>query len=137
MKLTNQRNAILDYLKDDLNHPTVEEIFEEVKQKLPRITKATVYKNLKVLVDNGLIKEVNIKGISRFEAKTEPHHHIICKTCGKITDFKSKELIDYALKIIENQKEIIIDSAETTFFGFCKICEREYNFSNCFNPGES
>ena len=125
MKYTNQRVAILDFLKDNLNHPTVEEIFEEVKQNLPRITKATVYKNLKVLVDNGLIKEVNIKGVSRFEAKIEPHHHIICKTCGKIIDFKSKELINYALKMIEEQREIIIDSAETTFFGHCKICDRD------------
>ncbi len=123
MKYTNQRVAILDFLKDNLNHPTVEEIFEEVKQKLPRITKATVYKNLKVLANNGLTKEVNIKGVSRFEAKIEPHHHIICQTCGKIIDFKSKELIDYALKTIENQKEIIIDSAETTFFGHCKSCD--------------
>ncbi|UCG02016.1 MAG: transcriptional repressor [Candidatus Heimdallarchaeota archaeon] len=123
MKYTNQRVAILDFLKDNFNHPTVEEIFETVKQKLPRITKATVYKNLKILVANGLIKEVNIKGVSRFEAKMEPHHHIICTSCGKILDFKSKELIDYALKMIENQTEIIIDSAETTFFGRCEICE--------------
>ncbi len=123
MKYTNQRVAILDFLKDNLNHPTVEEIFETVKQKLPRITKATVYKNLKVLVKNGLIKEVNIKGVSRFEATMSPHHHIICTSCGKIIDFKSKELIDYALRMIESQKEIIIDSAETTFFGHCKICD--------------
>ena len=125
MKYTNQRVAILDFLKDNLNHPTVEEIFEEVKQKLPRITKATVYKNLKVLMKNGIIKEVNIKGVSRFEAKMEPHHHIICKTCGKIKDYKSKELIDYALNMIKDQKEIIIDSAETTFFGNCKSCDRD------------
>ncbi|MFX0185371.1 MAG: Fur family transcriptional regulator [Candidatus Hodarchaeota archaeon] len=123
MKYTNQRVAILDFLKDNYNHPTVEEIFETVKQKLPRITKATVYKNLKVLVANGLIKEVNIKGVSKFEATMEPHHHIICTSCGKILDFKSKELIDYALKMIKNQTEIIIDSTETTFFGRCKICE--------------
>lgn len=121
MKYTNQRLAILDFLEDNFNHPTVEEIYEEVKQKLPRITKATVYKNLKVLVDNGLIKEVNIKGVSRFEPNMEPHHHIICKTCGKIIDFKSKELTDYALKMIQDQKEIIIDRAETTFFGNCKV----------------
>ncbi|MFW9902798.1 MAG: Fur family transcriptional regulator [Candidatus Thorarchaeota archaeon] len=123
MKLTNQRVVILDFLKDNLNHPTVEEIYEEVKQKLPRITKATVYKNLNVLVDNNLIKEVNVKGVSRFEAKMDPHHHLICKTCGKIIDYKSKKLTDYALKIIEGQTDIIIESAETMFFGHCKSCK--------------
>jgi Fur family ferric uptake transcriptional regulator len=127
MKYTNQRVAILDFLKDNLNHPTVEEIFEEVKQKLPRITKATVYKNLKVLAANNIIKEVNVRGVSRFEAKLEPHHHIICKNCGKIVDFKSKDLVDYALKTVENQKEFIIKSAETNFFGQCKTCDGMYN----------
>ena len=122
MKYTNQRVAILEFLKDNDNHPTVEEIFEEVKQNLPRITKATVYKNLKVLQNHGLVKEVNIRGISRFEAKLEPHHHIICKNCGKITDFESKELVDFALNTIKRQKDIIIDSAETTFFGHCRNC---------------
>ncbi|MFW9915955.1 MAG: Fur family transcriptional regulator [Candidatus Thorarchaeota archaeon] len=123
MKYTNQRVAILELLQGNLNHPTVEEIFDKVKQQLPRITKATVYKNLKVLAKNGYIKEVNVKGVSRFEAEMKPHHHIICKSCGKMVDFESKELIDYALKVIEDQKEIIIDSAETTFFGHCKICD--------------
>ena len=123
MKLTNQRVVILDFLKDNLNHPTVEEIYGEVKQTLPRITKATVYKNLKVLVNNGLLKEVDVKGVSRFEAKIEPHHHIICKTCGKIVDFKSDKLIDYSLQIIKNEEDFIVNSAETTFFGICKTCD--------------
>ena len=122
MKLTNQRVAILDFLKDNFNHPTVEEIYKEVKQSLPRITKATVYKNLKVLVKHGLLKEVNVKGVSRFEAKIESHHHIICKSCGKIVDFRSDELIDYSLKIISNYDDFTINSAETTFFGTCKTC---------------
>lgn len=123
LKFTNQRVAILDFLKGNLNHPTVEEIYEEVKKSLPRITKATVYKNLKALVDNGFLKEVNLKGISRYEAKLEPHHHIICKTCGKILDFYSDELIEYSIEIIKEYKDFTINSAETTFFGICKSCD--------------
>ena len=122
MKYTNQRVAILDYLKNKPNHPTVEDIFKEVKLSLPRITRATVYKNLKILTENSLIREVNVKGVSRYEAKMEPHHHMICKKCEKIIDFKSKDLINYALKIVENQKEFIINNAETTFFGICSNC---------------
>jgi Fur family ferric uptake transcriptional regulator len=122
MKFTNQRVAILDFLKNNLNHPTVEEIYEEVKKTLPQITKATVYKNLKILTDRGFIKEVNVRGVSRFEAKIEPHHHIVCKNCGKIVDFMSPELIDYSLKLIKNYEDFNIDSAETTFFGICKTC---------------
>jgi len=123
MKLTNQRVTILNFLKDNINHPTVEEIYEEVMETLPRISKATVYKNLKVLVKNGYLREVDVKGVSRCEGKSEPHHHIICKTCGKIVDFSSDELIEYSLKTIKNQEDFIINSAETTFFGICKVCE--------------
>ncbi|MHA2054874.1 MAG: Fur family transcriptional regulator [Candidatus Hodarchaeales archaeon] len=123
MKYTNQRVAILNFLKNNLNHPSVEEIYEEVKETLPRITKATVYKNLKALRDKELLKEVNVKGVSRFEAIIDSHHHIICKICGKIGDFFSDELIEYSLEITKNHKDFIIDQAETTFFGQCKDCE--------------
>ena len=120
---TNQRLAILDFLKNNLKHPTVEEIYEEVKKSLPQITKATVYKNLKTLTDKGLIQMVNVRGVSRFEARIEPHHHIICKTCGKIDDFISDTLIDYSMKLIREYEDFNINTAETTFFGICKSCD--------------
>lgn len=115
--------AIEEFLEDNLNHPTADEIYNAVKTKLPRITKATVYKNLKVLLSEGLIKEVNVKGVTRFEAKIDPHHHIICKNCAKIIDFASQELTDYALQMIRNQKDFKIQSTETIFYGICKNCE--------------
>lgn len=115
--------VILEFLKDNLNHPTAEEIYNAVNIQLPRITKATVYKNLKVLSTEGLIKEVNVKGIARFEAKIDPHHHIICKNCAKIIDFSSQELTDFALQVIRDQIDFKIQSTETIFYGICKNCE--------------
>lgn len=103
----------------------MEEIFEEVKKKLPRITKATIYNNLRVLIENGHIREVNVKGVQRFEAKVNAHHHIICNKCGKIWDFDSNDLVNYSLRIIESNKDFIINSAETMFFGLCKGCKTE------------
>ena len=81
VRYTNQRVEILTFLKDNLIHPTVEEVFEGVRKKLTRISKATVYQNLKFLAERGLIQEVNIKGVSRFESNLEPHHQIICRRC--------------------------------------------------------
>ena len=78
-----------------------------------------------MLTEEGLIREVNVKGVSRFEAKIEAHHHLICKSCGKITDFNSKELIDYALLLIQNQKDFKINTAETNFYGFCIKCKNK------------
>ena len=121
-KHTNQRVEILNFLRDNTSHPTVEEVFEEVRKKLTRISKATVYQNLKFLSGRGLIQEVNVKGVSRFEPNLKPHHHIICRKCGKIIDFESKELTDYSLKIVKKLKEFDIDTTNTNFYGICKKC---------------
>ena len=122
-KHTNQRVEILNFLRDNTNHPTVEDVFEGVRKKLTRISKATVYQNLKFLSEKGLIQEVNVKGVSRFEPNLKPHHHIICRRCGKIIDFESKELTDYSLKIVKKLKEFDIDTTNTNFYGICKKCK--------------
>jgi Fur family ferric uptake transcriptional regulator len=121
-KHTNQRVEILNYLEGNYTHPTAEEVFEAVKKKLTRISKATVYQNLKFLSKNGLIKELNVKGVSRFEPNINPHHHAICKKCGKILDFESKELTDYSMKIAKNIKEFNVESSDTNFYGICRDC---------------
>jgi Fur family ferric uptake transcriptional regulator len=112
----------LDFLKEFDGHPTVDDVYEGVRQKLTRISKATVYNNLKFLAEKGLIKEVNVKGVSRFEANLVPHHHTICLECGEITDYESEELSDYAMKIAEEIDDFKIESADTNFYGICKKC---------------
>jgi Fur family ferric uptake transcriptional regulator len=127
IKYTNQRVEILNFLKDNITHPTVDEVYEAVKKKLTRISKATVYQNLKFLAEKGLIQEVNVKGVSRFEPNLDPHHHIICKKCGKIIDFESKELTNYSLNIGKKLKEFDIDTTHTNFYGICKKCKSANN----------
>ena len=122
IKYTNQRVEILNYLKDNYIHPAVEDVYVAVKKKLTRISKATVYQNLKFLSDKGLIQEVNIKGVSRFEPNLEPHHHLICKKCGKIIDYEAKELTQYSMKLAKNVKEMSIESSNTNFYGICSKC---------------
>ncbi len=122
IKYTNQRVEILNYLKDNDNHPSVEQVYEGVRKRLTRISKATVYQNLKFLAENGLVKEVNVKGVSRFEPNIGAHHHMICRKCGKITDFQSDELTDYTLGIAKRLKGMKIDSATTNFYGLCNKC---------------
>ena len=68
---------------------------------------------------------MNIKGVLRFEPNLGPHHHIICRNCGKIIDFDSPELVEYSLKLAKKLKEYDIDTATTTFFGICKICKQQ------------
>jgi len=123
IKYTNQRIEILDFLKNNTTHPTVEEVYDAVKKKLSRISKATVYQNLKFLTERGIIQEVNIKGVSRFEPNLTPHHHLICRKCGTIIDFESHELTEYSLHIGKKLKEIDIDTTNTNFYGICRKCK--------------
>lgn len=127
IKYTNQRVEILNFLKDNTTHPTVDEVYDGVKKKLTRISKATVYQNLKFLAGKGLVQEVNVKGVSRFEPNLKPHHHIICRICGKIFDFESKELTNYSLNIGKKMKEFDIDATNTNFYGICKKCKSKNN----------
>ena len=123
-KLTNQRAVILDYIRDNYNHPSVEEIFNAVKRKLPRISKKTVYCNLKFLSDESLIQEVRVKGVKRYEPKKEPHHHLICKKCGLIIDIKSDELFRHTMKIGKKVKDFDVEFSNTNFYGLCKKCRK-------------
>jgi Fur family ferric uptake transcriptional regulator len=124
-KLTNQRAIILDYLKENYNHPSVKEIFIFVKNKLPRISKKTVYSNLQFLCDKDLIMEVKVKGVQRYEPKLDPHHHLICRKCGKIIDFKSEELLSHAMKVGKNIKDFDVEFSNINFYGICKKCKEE------------
>lgn len=122
IKYTNQRIEILEFLREFNGHPTVDDVYEGVRQKLTRISKATVYNNLKFLAEKNLIKEVNIKGVSRFESNLIPHHHTICTRCGKITDYESEELSNYAMMMAKKIDDFRIESADTNFYGICKKC---------------
>lgn len=124
-KLTNQRVIILDYLKENYSHPSVEEIFNFVKNRLPRISKKTVYSNLQLLCDKGLINEVKVKGVQRYEPKLDPHHHVICRKCGKIIDIESDELLSHAMKVGKKIKDFDVEFSNVNFYGICKKCKEE------------
>jgi len=122
---TNQRLEILTYLNGNRAHPSVDEVYEAVRRKLPAISRATVYRNLKQLADQGLIQEVLIKGVIRYEPNTEPHHHVVCMKCGKIMDFMSEQLTDYSLSLGREFEDFRIETTTTNFFGVCSICSEE------------
>jgi Fur family ferric uptake transcriptional regulator len=122
-KLTNQRAVILDYLHDNHSHPTVEEIYTNVKKKLPRISKKTVYSNLMFLCLEGVIKEVMVKGVKRYEPAARPHHHLICRKCGKVIDVESDELYSHAMDVGKNIKDFDVELANVNFYGICRQCK--------------
>jgi len=122
-RLTNQRTIILEYIKDNYSHPAVENIFNFVKEKLPHISKKTVYNNLKFLSEKGLIKELMLKGVRRYEPALKPHHHMICMKCGKITDLVSDDLTEHAMRTGKKVKDFDMKFIKIIFYGICNDCK--------------
>jgi Fur family peroxide stress response transcriptional regulator len=88
VRITPQRHAILEYLIQTMTHPTADDIFKSLEGKFPNMSVATVYNNLRVFREVGLIKELTYgDSSSRFDFVTSDHYHVICEECGKIVDF--------------------------------------------------
>ena len=86
-RFTEQRGAVHRFLAGTDTHPTAEEVFFGVRGEVPAISLATVYKNLETLVGCGMaIKLTYSDGSSRYDGRTDPHHHARCNLCGKVRD---------------------------------------------------
>ncbi|WP_180994313.1 peroxide-responsive transcriptional repressor PerR [Bacillus sp. Marseille-P3661] len=88
VRITPQRHAILEYLLNAMSHPTADEIYKALEGKFPNMSVATVYNNLRVFKETGLVRELTYgDSSSRFDCDISDHYHIICEECGKIVDF--------------------------------------------------
>ena len=91
--MTKQRAVILEVIRSDMCHHTADEIFTLAKEKLPGISRATVYNNLKVLEAEKLIRRITGDALAdRYDNSYIPHGHMICEGCGKVRDFNIKNL---------------------------------------------
>ena len=91
--MTKQRAAILDVIRSDMCHHTAEEIFNLAKERLPGISRATVYNNLKALEADKLIRRITGDGLSdRYDNSYVPHGHLLCERCGVVKDFNIDNL---------------------------------------------
>jgi Fe2+ or Zn2+ uptake regulation protein len=85
LKVTPQRLAILERL-EERGHLSVEELFEILQLQFPTLSLATVYKNLHLLSERGVIAELPIRNRHKFEIEKGPHSHFVCEKCGKVVD---------------------------------------------------
>jgi Fur family peroxide stress response transcriptional regulator len=122
---TKQRGAILKLLKGGYCHLTADQIYDEVRNEIPNISKGTVYRNLKVLREMGLVSELNLNGtVSRFEAKRDRHYHFRCERCGCVFDVDepiNKELD----RRIAKRTGFKISYHQLEFRGLCHDCQRK------------
>ena len=122
MRLTNQRQVILEELRKVKTHPTAGELYDMVRQRLPRIGLGTVYRNLELLADCGIIKKLETGGEQkRFDGNPGPHYHIRCTTCGRVNDIPFPRLEDLDAKAAECCSYTILGH-HIEFIGTCPDC---------------
>jgi Fur family transcriptional regulator, peroxide stress response regulator len=90
---THQRQVLYEVMQTMPGHPNPEEVYARVKKRIPAISLATVYKNIHLFVERGVLKEVSMHhGSLRVERNSHPHHHMVCSHCKAITDIEEKDL---------------------------------------------
>ncbi|MDR2090837.1 MAG: transcriptional repressor [Clostridiales bacterium] len=124
---TRQKDAVKAELVK-LGHPTAEELYLSLKGRYPEMSIATVYRNLRILEEDGLVIRVigSVDGGERFDATTVPHYHFICLQCGSASDieipYRENENAE-----IEKRYGIKIVGHRANFFGYCKKCKEAEN----------
>src|SRR5580693_3427102 len=120
LRCTPQRYGLMAFLMDHSGHPTAAEIFAAVNRLDPRSTRATIYNNLRDLVQAGLVREVAVEGrAARFDAKGLRHHHFICDSCGNVEDIEWCRVPKPASGSLGKR---ILRECELIFRGLCAKC---------------
>ncbi len=86
MRMTRQRREILAVLSRTRSHPSAEEVLRQVRATLPRVSLGSVYRNLKMLREAGLVREIVTAEGRRYDAVTAPHPHFVCERCSRVFD---------------------------------------------------
>lgn len=125
LSMTRQRRAILDALCSVTSHPTADDVHQMVRESMPRVSLATVYRNLEMMSDAGMILKLNTAGVQkRFDGNTMPHYHIRCSECGRVDDV----FIDPVNGLDDAACEMcgyVVTSHSVEFVGVCPSCAKK------------
>lgn len=120
--LTKHRKLVLENLKMRYDHPTAKMVFDSIQQYTDKISFATVYNSLEYLVEQGLVRKLDIEsGSCRYDAMIEHHSHFICRSCEKIIDLPSID-IKNCFPSLENFS-FTKDDVSITIRGICNECQ--------------
>jgi len=118
-----KRQAIYDALCNTTEHPSAEQLYSLLKPSHPDLSLGTVYRNLGVLLEDGLIISVGkVNGEERYDARVTRHSHFICTDCGSVEDVFIDVINTDNYPLIEDSLGCKINSVCLNFTGICKKC---------------
>ncbi|HSV74901.1 MAG TPA: transcriptional repressor [Chthonomonadales bacterium] len=122
MRVTRQREAVLEALCELRCHPTAEEVHARVRQRLPHVSLGTVYRILASLVADGTAASLSlIDGPRRYDLPGEVHHHLVCSRCGAIDDVPDVVAAE-ARDAVERATGYAVESLRLKWVGVCPTC---------------
>ncbi len=122
MRTTEQRTVILEELRKRRDHPGADELYLQVRQRLPRISLGTVYRNLELLAAQGIIQRLDFgPGQMRFDPVAEPHGHFRCTRCGAVEDLPFPVRLPRLSRMAWTRRRVIT-GGRAEYFGLCPAC---------------
>ena len=124
LRLTGPRRLVLDLVRSTHAHPTAEAIHQRVRRRLPRVSLGTVYRNLRLLVAEGLVKEVPGPP-ARFDGNLSEHHHFTCLACGRIADVAGPLTEPHSRALVSRVASsggFSVTHHRIEFYGRCAAC---------------
>lgn len=124
IRITETRKAIISYIIDTHEHPSAEKIYKDLLPKYPNMSLATVYNNMKVLVDEGFVTELKITNdnTTYYDFLGHQHVNIVCESCGKITDFEDVNVFEIEHEA-HRQTKFKITQIQLMAYGVCPSCQ--------------
>jgi Fe2+ or Zn2+ uptake regulation protein len=123
LKATFQRMNILECI-DVHGHMSIDAIYEQVVKRHPSLSLATIYKNIILMVENGVLVEVPITGKkSKYELTKEDHIHLVCTECGEVEDKPMQSMTDELFTSITKQENFTLSKQQINLYGVCSHCQ--------------
>ncbi|OGR05167.1 MAG: transcriptional repressor [Deltaproteobacteria bacterium RIFOXYD12_FULL_50_9] len=123
MRMTKQRQIILEELKKVTSHPTADEVYQMVRRRMPKISLGTVYRNLEILAGLGHIQKLSVGGTQkRFDGDISLHSHIRCRDCGRVADLNLK-LESHIETEAARFTDFVVLGHHLEFIGICPECQ--------------
>jgi Fe2+ or Zn2+ uptake regulation protein len=122
VRVTAQRLAVYRALAEDPSHPTADAIYRRLRGAMPSLSPATVYRVLESLERDGLLRRVSTtEGVGRFDANLEPHQHLICRVCGRMTDVQAPTLAVGRVAARAHPR-FVVEDVDVRIVGRCETC---------------